>query len=86
MLNYFQRSILRNFINVISGHRDTTSEYDEQNRIYMHKIDTQATTTPRFDSGEAYGDRAQQVSQNHISREYEDYSNNGNKIVKGKSQ
>ena len=52
----------------------------------MHKLDTQAATTPRFDSGEAYGDRAQQVSQNHISREYEDYSNNGNKIAKGKSQ
>ena len=49
----------------------------------MHKLDTQANTTPRFNTGEGYGDRAQQVTQNHISREYEDYSNN---VDKGRSQ
>jgi hypothetical protein len=52
----------------------------------MHKLDTQANTTPRFNQGEAYGDRAQQVTHNHISREYEDHSNNGNKIDNGRSQ
>ena len=52
----------------------------------MHKLDTHINTAPRFNSEDAFVERAQQVTQNHISREYEDYTNNGNKIEKGRLQ
>ena len=67
----------------VIGHREATSNYDEQNRIYMHKLESQGNTNPRFNSSEALGDRTQQITPNHISRQYEDYTTNGNKMDKG---
>ena len=68
--------------NFIIGHREA-SNYDEQNRIYMHKLESQVNTNQRFSSSEALGDRTQQITPNHISRQYEDYTTNDNKMDKG---
>ena len=48
----------------------------------MHSVETQSAQ--RFCSGENIGDHEQQqITPNHISREYEDYTGSQNKIDKG---
>ena len=51
----------------------------------MHNVETQSTTAQRFCSGENIGDPMQhQITPNHISREYEDYTGSQSNINKGK--
>ena len=50
----------------------------------MHSVETQSTTAQRFCSGEDIEDPSQQqITPNHISREYEDYTGSQNRIDKG---
>ena len=70
---------------LILGHRDSSSNFDERNRIYMHNVESQSSTAQRFCTRENIGDSMhQQITPNHISREYEDYTGSQRNITKGK--
>ena len=62
---------------MILGHPENTSNYDEQNRIYMHKIGTPCNVTTRYNSGENLREHLHQITPTHNSGEYEDYSSQG---------
>ena len=50
----------------------------------MHNVETQSSTAQRFCSRDNIEDpMQQQITPNHISREYEDYTGSQNRIDKG---
>ena len=69
--------------NTFKGNIDDHPNYDEQNQMYMHKIGAPCNTTPRFGSRENLREHEHQITPNHISRNYEVYADNGDKIERG---
>ena len=69
--------------NIFKGNIDDHPTYDEQNQMYMHKMGAPCNTTPRFSSRENLREHEHQITPNHISRNYEVYADNGDKIERG---